>query len=465
MCNRDVTKHPRAAASIRWQGALPAVAAAAIQIGIALSGAIACECAPPPPPCEEYPDTQMVFLGTVTEALRTRGSTISLARMRIDHAYKGVSEKTLILFDDGMCDGPYLKVGEQYVMYTHRIGDGPVPSRGCTRSANVKDAAEDLKYLNGLATAAPLGTVFGQVSIHADGVGDRDRPAAGAVVRIQGAGSVLTAAADSQGHYSFEGLKPARYSVTASQPGFSVLEFLSNEDDGPMVTLRARACVGMDMTLRRDWPGTIQGRLTRSDGARAPAGIFLTLIRVEGTGSNEKSQVVLNERARTDDQGEYSFRQAAPGRYKVAINWLSAPTPDVPYPTTYWPAASTEKAASEVEIGDGAVSQRCDFRLPPELKSTLVTGTVLLPDGKPAKGARVDVTVLPDPSGSHFAQGVSSNLVDAAGHFSFTAMERVDYSVTAAKTGVGWANSQPLRFPPGSGPKSIALTLAAAPAR
>ena len=36
--------------------------------------------------------------------------------MRIDRAYKGVAEQELVLFDDGMCDGPDLHVGEQYLM-------------------------------------------------------------------------------------------------------------------------------------------------------------------------------------------------------------------------------------------------------------------------------------------------------------------------------------------------------------
>ena len=97
----------------------------------------------------------MVFLGTITDALATRDGRVVRARMRVDRDYKGTSEGTLVVFDDGPCDGPELEVGQHYLMYTHRLGDGDVPSRGCTRSRNVKYAAEDLQYLDALDKAAP----------------------------------------------------------------------------------------------------------------------------------------------------------------------------------------------------------------------------------------------------------------------------------------------------------------------
>src|ERR1041385_5037695 len=104
------------------------------------------------------------LLGTITEILATRNGFVSRARMRIDHAYKGVSAENITLFDDGMCNGPNLKLGDQYLMYT-RVSDdsnADVPSRGCTRSRSVKYAAEDLEFLKNLPSAAPTGTIQGQ---------------------------------------------------------------------------------------------------------------------------------------------------------------------------------------------------------------------------------------------------------------------------------------------------------------
>jgi hypothetical protein len=44
--------------------------------------------------------------------------------MRIDKAYKGVSDKSVVLWDSHMCDGPRPRIGEQYLMYTARTGPG-----------------------------------------------------------------------------------------------------------------------------------------------------------------------------------------------------------------------------------------------------------------------------------------------------------------------------------------------------
>src|ERR1700730_8949893 len=171
--------------AFRWKAALSDAVAIAIHVFSALPGAIACECRPKPPICQAYGQSPMIFLGTVTEALATEDNRVVRARMRIDRAYKGVSEPELILFDDGMCDGPELQIGEQYLMYTRRLDEGDVPSRGCTRSRHVKFAEEDLKYLKGLNEAAPTARVFGQVASWPKGAREK-RLLPGAVVTLQG---------------------------------------------------------------------------------------------------------------------------------------------------------------------------------------------------------------------------------------------------------------------------------------
>jgi len=312
--------------------------------------------------------------------------------MRIDRAYKGVSEPTLILFDDGMCDGPDLQVGEQYLMYTHRIGEGDVPSSGCTRSRNVKFAEEDLQYLESLTEAAPTARVFGHVTSRREGPGD-NLPLPGADIELQGPEETLRATADDKGFYSFDGLKAGDYSVSADQPGFRMPSLKSGILSD---SVEAGGCAVIDVTLRKDWPGTIAGSLLRPDNTPVAAGIDLTLTRIDGDGESVLSTSLFGDEVRTDEKSEYSFRGVAPGRYKVVLHWCCFPTPEQPYPAIYWPAASTDADATEIAIGNATVSRRYDFHLPPEVKSMVVSGLVLLPDGKPAEGARVQIWLLPD---------------------------------------------------------------------
>jgi hypothetical protein len=320
-----------------------------------------------------------------------------------------------------------LQVGEQYLMYTADNGTGYLPWRGCTRSRSAKEADEDLKFLNGLDKAPPTGTVFGQVVVSRGRIYDRGEPASGATVEIQGEGERLSSKTDSTGHYSFSGLKPGSYVVSASQRGFH--ESATESDDGAEV--EARACAVADLVLREDSNGTIGGRVIRSDGTPAPAGITLDLIRTKSKEQHQNGDLLIGFSVQTDDHGEYSFHGVAPGQFKIVLNIYKVPTPRNPFPTMYWPAASTEGAASAVEISKAITSQRCDFHLPAALNSTPVKVIVLLPDGTPARGVRTNIGTRRDGVFAWAGEAIT----DASGQFSFGAMEGFEYTVQDIMTG------------------------------
>ncbi len=108
--------------------------------------ALGCSCAEPPPPCQAVGQSELVFLGTVTE-LNTQPGHFKTARMNVDRAFKGNLDKTIELFDDGMCDGPDLQIGRQYLMYTSGFPNRGVPARGCTRSRRIEEAGAKLPHM------------------------------------------------------------------------------------------------------------------------------------------------------------------------------------------------------------------------------------------------------------------------------------------------------------------------------
>lgn len=398
----------------------------------------------------------MVFLGTITEALATQDGRIIRARMRIDRAYKGVSEESVVLFDNGMCDGPNLEVGEQYLMYAQAFGNGEVPSRGCTRSRHVKYAAEDFKYLNGLAKAVPTATVFGKVVERTDDYYGNDRPVPDALVEVNGPTGRYTTSTDFDGQYSLGGLEPAAYFVTASQPGYRMLSF-DYSGRQSATTVEARGCRVVNMILRKNWKSSIAGRVFRSNGEPAPPGLPLTLIRVENRDGEQRGNALLHDRMETDEKGEYLFSEVAPGRYKVVLNLYRWPTKSAPYPTIYWPVARSEAAAVVIEVLDAPMEHRYDFRLPPEPNSKTVTGIVLAPDGKPAAGTRVFIEALPD--NDIGGDDESHPATDAEGNFSFTALEGFEYRLTATDDKDFWTRSAAVTFSLKNGPDFITLTL------
>jgi hypothetical protein len=395
---------------------------AALNLMIWPENALACECAPPPPPCVEYSETPIIFLGTVTEAIQTENGWVRLARMRIDKPYKGISEDTVILHDDGMCDGPTLQVGEQYLMYTHDDGTGYLPSRGCTRSRSAKYADEDLAFLNSLGSAAPTGTISGQATMSTSNLASTGNPLTGATIEILNEQEkVTTTTTDSNGRYSVLGLKPGAYVVKATKAGYSPTE--SDEEDTAKV--EARGCAVLDLVLRKDWPGMIRGRVIRPDGTPAQAGLSLDLIRVEGEGRSQKSELLVGTTSKTDESGEYSFVGVAPGSYKIALNLYRVPTAEDPYPEQYWPHAATEAGASTIEISENLNLQRCDFQLPVELKSKPVEFVVLLPDGTPAREVRANIGTQMD----GMFQWAGSVETDESGKFIFSAVQGFQYTL------------------------------------
>src|SRR5947209_95494 len=87
----------------------------------------ACSCAPAPPPCEAIGWSELVFLGTVTEVSQKTGD-FKRVQMHIDHVYKGTLKEMIELFDNGMCDGPDLEIGRQYLMYTTALSPAAIPA-------------------------------------------------------------------------------------------------------------------------------------------------------------------------------------------------------------------------------------------------------------------------------------------------------------------------------------------------
>ncbi len=371
--------------------------------------------------------------------------------MRIDKAYKGVEEKTVVLWDSGMCDGPTLSVGEQYLMYTSDDGTGYLRARGCTRSRSVRFAKEDLTFLNGLSNAPATSTVFGEVTVRSGGIFSEGKRAPGVAVEIQGVGQTRKSTTDKDGRYSFSGLPPGFYSVKASLTGFRQS---ATETDDP-VQVDARGCRVLDVVLRQNWNGTLRGRVTRADGTPGPASINVDLIRVDGDPPVRKRELLIGFTVRTDERGEYAFHGLPPGRYKVVLNLYRPPTAENPYQTLYWPAASTEGAASLIEINAKSPSQQCDFHLPPPLKSTAIKVVVLLPDGTPARDAHANIAAQMNGVFSWAGQAVTNS----SGQVAFGAIEGLGYTVQDIFTREARMAS-PVHFSSADGVQPITIRLA-----
>ncbi len=87
----------------------------------------------------------------------------------------------------------------------------------------MESARDDLRFLNGLANAAPTALIYGRIAL-SNGPG-LAQPAAGAIVTVRGAQSTLTTTTDGDGRYAANGLKPGQYQITAGHPGYQMPGF------------------------------------------------------------------------------------------------------------------------------------------------------------------------------------------------------------------------------------------------
>lgn len=380
---------------------------------------LGCSCAPPPPPCQAVGQSELVFLGTVTEVSAQPGSF----RMNADRLFKGALNKTVELFDDGMCDGPNLEVGKQYLMYTSRMpGSGAIPARGCTRSRRVEDADEDIAFLKEYSAGKVTTHIDGTVRFRPDEPDDSKLGEAGRTpmkdvqVTLAGSGRTYRAVTNSIGGYSFSGIPPGEYNIDAELPGFRL-------NWAPDVILAAKGCMAADMLMKVDRrvTGTI-----RDDNGAAVSGALVEMTSTNDNLKRWQQPVLLDE---SDENGRYVIDGIPPGEYYLGVNIASTPTKDHPYPSTYYPRTSDKRLAMRISIV-GASVQAFDLRLPQKLALITIHGRVQTPDGKPPRPEDHPQIRIKEP-GLYGQVEQAPITIDAEGQFEIELCDGISYSAFA----------------------------------
>jgi hypothetical protein len=128
----------------------------------------------------------------------------------------------------------------------------------------------------------------------------------------------------------------------------------------------------------------------------------------------------------TDEKGRFEI-EVPPGRYHVGINVFYPPSPEFPYPPTYYPGTADLTLANHIAAKD-RMRVRLDFRLSAMLKSKVFPVEVRWPDGKAVANANVWLSEAADPE---TVVGHAVSHTDAQGIFDLKGMEGIDYIVHA----------------------------------
>ena len=129
--------------------ALLIAAGAVVVLALSRVLAEACSCAVPKPASEAFKDAGLVVAGKVEEVVGTDLGPKTI-RFTVTEAFRGVDAKEVLLESRGggsaACEFTF-RAGQEYLVYASKRAGGGWETSICTRTNQVRLAAEDLKYL------------------------------------------------------------------------------------------------------------------------------------------------------------------------------------------------------------------------------------------------------------------------------------------------------------------------------
>lgn len=244
------------------------------------------------------------------------------------------------------------------------------------------------------------------------GSGDPIRKVQLTLVREQGRPSNSNfAVTDDSGRFSFTGLDPGRYQLSADRNGYVRQQYGQRGQarmGAPLVLERGQNL--RDIVFRLVPAAILTGRVTDDEGEPVSY-VRVDLFRygyVQG-----RRQRMPAGGASSNDLGEYRIFGLAPGRYFLSATWgtmgfmgsggnlvgvTSGPNPaELTYAPTYFPGTADATQASPIEITPGAELRGIDLRLL-KIPTVRIRGKVLnAVTGRPGRGIGVGLLTRNDP--------------------------------------------------------------------
>jgi hypothetical protein len=173
---------------------------------------------------------------------------------------------------------------------------------------------------------------------------------------------------------------------------------------------------------KSDGDGLISGRLLKSNGRARP----YTELELIPVGAEKKSDD-MRLWAITDMRGNFAFNEVPNGAYTLSINFKEAPSSTAPYAAFYYPNTAERDTSKVFEVTDGAKFTGLSFRLPPDLKTGILTGKVVWDDGVPVR--KVHLTIYD----MEFEEAIEPGSIetDADGNFSVKTFIGRQYGIVA----------------------------------
>ena len=360
----------------------------------------ACSCGGYATACGSYQSADAVFIGVVqsVQTNKVKGedgkeySAGQVAHIQIEKSFKGSAPPEVIFRTEGSsCDAIYNE-GQRWLLYAYYNKESKTWNiRACDRSTTIENAADDLRYLQGLPKSASTTRLSGELNHYEEDPEkgfSRVKNIIGAKVKITGEGKDYEVYTDKNGVFEIYGLPPGRYAVDPEIPvGLKVrfpihhgaIDFSDHKN--LRVILKEKSCASVSFVLSSD--NRIAGTVFGADGRVLP-NVCLNLTTKE---KSVRHNWIFDC---TDKQGRYELKEIPPGEYLIVLNSEGKISSDEPFPTAYFPGVFDKDKATVLTIAQSTNLEDYDIHIPSQENRSTLQGVLQYSDGKPAAGKFVE---------------------------------------------------------------------------
>lgn len=325
---------------------------------LGLERAQACTCAPSYSPSYAFESAQAVFVGTVSEIIKPEYDEKNPKSYRrpkvvfkIQEAFKGVTEKEFTLIQGGGADCVYnFKENESYLVYA-RSGESGFYAFLCSRTAVLKNAAQDLECIRSIKTGLRSLSVFGKIRRDV-GFSTTPLPPLESVKVVVENAKTSETLIDSEGNYRLNDLPLGKQKIKVFLPDTLSPNYLERA-----LSFDQPICVEQNFVVYID--GVIQGKIIEADDKPA-VGVPVQLY-------SATSNLYPVAKAHTDQNGDYKLTNVPPGKYNLIIRQdAQSLKRKIPFPSVYFPGVTDYRKAEIIEFGYAEKLSGVNVRLFPK---------------------------------------------------------------------------------------------------
>lgn len=416
--------------------------------------------------CEAYARAKIVFTGKIIKAEKTENSFRH--QVQIEENFLGMENISMVdVYTDNASSCMFaMEAGKDYLIYAWSDDEsGKLWTGMCSRTAEVEQAEEDLKYIRSIKNSGKTGGTIKGIVSDENITGEKPKkPEQVNKVFIQSKnGEKFEADIEADGKYEIGGLKEGKYNIYVELPkGYTTsydADPFDDSDESKLTQVAGQGCTIKNFEVKIN--GGISGKVFDSDGLPVKER-RVNLFRLPDpnkvktqTDSKHETEISENDLDKddstqaaneieespeeyeanfddyTNEDGSYNFRGLPPGRYLLGFeidSYLSIYKDQDQFVPTYFPGTKTKETSIIIELKKSQILTDKNIQLFPKLKKRKITGQVVLKNGQPLT-KKIESEIYAKREGNPQSDWFGNLEIDAKGNFLLEAFEETEYLI------------------------------------